>query len=115
VQKLIDLNDGQLLERGIFPSLGDNTSELWKVASNIDFLSRQARKTLGYTKEAETSRVTAITQAYVEGNRRAYYAETENVYLFDEGLGAPLRIGSGFSGLGRWSLEPWGTCSLSTA
>lgn len=115
MRKLIDINDGQLLERGIFPSLADNQQELWKIADNVEFQSRRARKAVGYTVDTATDRVRAISQAFVDGQRRAYWAELEEIWSYNVGAAPPLRIGSGFTGgLGRWSLETWGTWLLAT-
>jgi hypothetical protein len=116
MQKLIDLNDGKLLERGIFPSLGANQQELWRVANNVEFKSQRAKKAVGYTIDTPTNgTVRAIAQAYVDSQRRAYWAEADRIYSYNVGNDPPLKIGSGFSGAaGFWSLETWGTWLLAS-
>lgn len=112
MQKLIDINDASLMEQGMFPSVAPNQQQLWKDGKNIEFGALKVRKALGYTVEsATTTPVYAIAQAFIDGNRRAYFAETSQISMWQNGL--TTVIGSGFSA-GFWSLETWGTFLLAT-
>lgn len=112
MQKLIDLNAGQTLSQGVFPSLGANQPQVWRTSSNVEFPGDRARKATGYTIEVNTSAVYAIAQAFADNFRRAYYAEATDIYSFQGGVS--LRLGLGFDSSGFWSLVTWGTWLLAT-
>lgn len=113
MRKLVDLSQGTQIERGLFPSLAPDQQELWKTGSNIEFLRRRVKKAIGYTAEVATGEISAITQAFVSGAQRAYYAEGNQISLYAGGV--PTVLGSGLVSTGHnWSLETWGTFLLAT-
>jgi len=112
VRKIVDLNDGQMLERGIFPSLAENQVELWRECSNVEFQSRRAKKATGFSLDNNSGTIYAIAQAFVTGNQRAYFATASDLWYYQAGLS--VNIGTGFDISGFWSLETWGNFLLAT-
>lgn len=112
MKKIADLNDGQMLERGIFPSLAENQVELWKIASNVEFLSRRAKKATGFSLANSAGTIYAIAQAFVEGEQRAYFATATTLGYYQ--IGTTFSIGTGYDVSGLWSLETWGNFLLAT-
>jgi hypothetical protein len=112
MRKLVDLNDGQMLERGIFPSLAENQTELWKTSSNVEFLSRKVKKAVGFTLNNNSGTIYAIAQAFVDDQQRAYFATASSLWYNQ--IGVTFNIGNGYDISGFWSLETWGNFLLAT-
>lgn len=113
MRKLADINDGDMLQRGMFPDLPANQMELWRDGRNIQFGERRVGKATGFTvEETVASPIRAMAQAYVEGLRRTYYAEADKLWRWE--YGAPTQIGTGYGGLGYWNLETYGAFLLAT-
>jgi hypothetical protein len=113
MQKLADINDGDMLQRGMFPDLPANQMELWRSGVNIEFGEKRVSKATGWTTtQAATGTIRALAQAYIEGLRRIYYALDDKVYRWEYGVAT--QIGSGFGGMGYWNLEPFGAFLLAT-
>lgn len=113
MQKIADLNNAQLLTRGLYPDLPKNQAQLFFSGSNIDFDVTGVVKTRGnsYLDNVATP-IYAIAQSYVNGLRRAYFAEADKLWSWT--VGGKAQIGSGYGGLGYWSMVPWGSWLIAT-
>lgn len=113
MKKLVDLNDGMALERGVFPSLPEGQKELWRFATNVEFRNRRALKAAGFDTQILTgTQVRALAQAFVDGERRFYWAQTGEIYKSIDGT--PSLIGGPWGSSGYWSLETWGNWLLAS-
>lgn len=113
MRKIIDLQDPALLMQGLFPSVPANQLGLWRTGKNVEFRDNGVCKGLGRTQlDTRASTIYALSQTYAEGLRRAYVAEASRISKYE--YGTVTQIGSGFGGLGYWSLEPWGNWLIAT-
>lgn len=109
----MDINDGTALERGVFPALPEGQSELWRTAVNVEFRNRRALKATGFDTQILTgTQVRALAQAFVDGERRFYWAQTGEIYKSADGT--PVLIGGPWGSSGYWSLETWGAFLLAS-
>lgn len=117
MKRLIDIPgadpaNAAVLESGIFPSLPAKQQKLWLEASNVDFVDRAAEKSKGFSNLGDLgATITALSQAYVDGERRVYLGTPETFNRYTEG--DTIELASGFNS-GRWSIIPWGTWVLAT-
>lgn len=115
MQKLIDLpgENAGIIESGIYPSLPAKQQKLWLDASNVRFVDRGAEKARGIfpLESAVGADVIAMTQAFVTGEKRVYYATAGDVRKYANGGSVVLQ--SGFSSA-HWSMIPWGSWLLAT-
>lgn len=117
MQKLIDIpgNDSQaagLLESGVFPSLPAKHQKLWLSGSNVRFVDRSAEKAKGIFPLGQVGAdIVGMTQAFVEGEKRVYFATGSSVFKFANG--GTVALLDTFTG-SKWSLLPWGAWLLAT-
>lgn len=101
-----------ILESGIAPSLPAKASKLWLDATNVLFIDRGVEKARGITAVSSiVGDIFGISQAFVDGQQRAYLGTVNTFYQYSDGDTAELA--SGFGG-GNWSIIPWGTWVLAT-
>lgn len=111
MKKLAEIKDPALLESGIFPSLAPNQTALWRTAENVLFVDGAAEKSPGVVQlHAVGAPIVALSQAFVEGEQRAYFAKADTVYKWNAVDGETI-LKTGFTG-SRWSMIPWGTWLL---
>lgn len=107
MRKLLELKDGQVISSGTYKSLAKGQDALWKDSENFLFFDQAAEKMPGWTNyKTKASPVLALEQAYIDGERRTYYAVAGQV--FKDAYGTEVSLGSGFGGSGYWSMTPWG-------
>lgn len=112
MQKIAEIKEPELLESGIFPSLAPNQTALWRTAENVLFVDGAAEKSPGVELlHTVGAPITAMAQAYAEGEQRAYFAKADTMYKWNMDDGETI-LRTGFSPSGRWSMIPWGTWLL---
>lgn len=117
MDKLIDIpgNDPSLanvLEGGLGTSLPAKQQKLWLFATNVRFVDKGVEKAKGIEPLASVAGpISCVTQAFVDGEKRAYFGTATAIYKYADGDTGPLR--ETFTG-GRWSMVPWGTWLLAT-
>lgn len=117
MQKLIDIPGtdpalADVLAGGLYTSLPAKQTKLWLTGTNVRFVDKGVEKAKGIELLASvTEPITGVAQAYVEGERRAYFGTPTIMYKYSDGDTGILR--SGFTN-GRWSMIPWGEWLLAT-
>jgi len=119
VKKLIDIPGTDpsavgLLESGIFPSLPAKQPKLWLDAQNALFVDRGVEKARGFEELGTVSGgdINAMTQAYVDGERRVYLGTGGKLLRYADGV--TVTLNDTYAGAGRWSMIPWGNWLLAT-
>lgn len=114
MKKLVDIKEPEAMESGVFPSLAPNQTVIWRDSENILFTDGAAEKSSGVLElHAAGGTITALAQAFVDGDQRAYFAKTDTVYKWDSPNGE-LILRTGFAAGGYWSLAVWGEWLLAT-
>lgn len=121
MQTIAQIQDGDMLTQGLFPSLAPNQLALWRDGSNVRFEEGRAFKSPGWVTEP-TSVIVAqpvydivgLVQGFTDGLRRIFYGTTNgynSLNLYDDGVYRLL--GEGYSA-GRWSMITFGTWMIAT-
>lgn len=107
MRQLLELKDGQVISSGTYKSLAQGQDALWRDSENFLVIDSAMEKMPGWTNyKTKAGSIYAIEQAYVDGERRTYYATQGAVYK--DAYGTEVTLGSGFGGSGYWSMTPWG-------
>lgn len=112
---LIELNDPQAIQSGLFPDLAPQQTALWRDGENLTFTDGSVEKCTGWDV-IETGRaysISALAQSYSDGFRRVYQGAGTEVWMSTD-LAPSIRLGSGFNAAGRWSLETYGNFAFAT-
>lgn len=113
MQPLIDVQQGQVLQSGIYPSLAPNQQALWRDAENVLFVDGRVEKMHGWeVQHTYPTVVNALTQGYADSERRVYAGLPTELWVYKDGVNT--RLGSGFAAGSRWSLVTWGTWLIAT-
>lgn len=113
MRKLLELKDGSVVSSGTYKSLAKGQDALWQDSENFLFFDQAVEKMPGWTNyKTKASPIFALEQAYVDGERRTYYATQGAVYK--DAYGAEVQLGTGFGGNGYWSMTPWGNWLIAT-
>jgi len=108
IDPLIDLIDPEAFQTGIFKDLAPGQNGLWKYGENLDFIDGAVQKTSGWSFQgAAPGPVWALTQAYVEGERRIYIGTASSLSVLVDNITTILDIGYTFTK--HWELQVWGS------
>jgi len=110
---LLDLTAAKGLNSGFFPSADPSAGMPWKDGRNAWFKELGVEKILGRVKQFSTiaGGPKAITQAFVEGEKRIYYEDGANIYYWN---GVDQTAIDSLSPGGTYWLEPFGNFLLVT-
>lgn len=110
---LLKLNAPEVFSSGLWLDTPKNQPGLWKDGLNVQFSDGVIEKNRQPTTEFTTdAMVTGLATADSGGTSRAYIGAGSKVIL--RSGSAHTEIGSGFSGIGEWDFEPFGTWLLAT-
>lgn len=112
MQKLLEVQAGNLLSSGVFPALEGAAPPLWADGENVIFLDGEVRKNDGLVGLANIpARPTGLKEASILGARNLYVGAGGAYYRYTTGAGLVLLQG-GFSAGGIWQFLPVGDTAL---
>lgn len=113
MKPLLKINEPARFSAGIWTDPPKNQPNLWVDGENVLFSDGVIEKSQGYTEEQDyDAPVTGLAVANADGIKRIYVGAGPKVFKIDDGI--ETEIGTGFSALGQWDIEPFGTWALLT-
>ena len=113
MRKLIEIKDPSTISSGSYKSLAIGQEALWSDSENTIFVDGAVEKMPGWENQVDkASPIRALEQAYVDGERRVYYATDDAVYKNAYGVEQALK--TGITSNGYWSFVTWGNWLIAT-